>query len=621
MLHPWDFSPGWKEAGASYYNVTPDTPGFQDYYDTLAAYYYNSMRVPTIAGFAILAMFVGVVFVGCVQRLVEEMPWVDRRIRKSSLARLWRKHIDDASLFDKRHAEPIGPKVMSFRLPIRGQTMLLIALTIVNLIPIVAFYQPFRQKNLYWPDGYVEIGRYFADRTGILATAQFPLLIILSGRNNPVVWLTGATFETCMLYHRWIARLVFIQILLHALGYTLISLREGGLVEFHDLFLDPYFRWGCVATVAFGPLIFFSLRYFRRASYEFFVLVHVLMAILAIVGTFYHIHLLAVAQSGRFRDFDNWMYASIAFYCFDKIVRIIRVAVYSVGPGPKISTMEVDEMHLGQKSIILRIKIQLVGAGAKNVISLNNQAGKYVQLWIPAIQPFSSHPFTVADIKEDCVFLYVKKHQGITSTLHERINKNEERKTSHFALFDGFYGNACPIERYEKSFLVAGGIGITHCLPLFLKAAKARKDVDLFWIMPENGMMSVLVDILQREQNLIPAEEEKGHRARLTIHITNVDLSQQNTSDTDFTKLSDDTQEGGSEIMISKDLHQTALERICLALDLQLQVRAENGRPNVAKLISECKAGLVVSCGPPTLCDDIRAVKGEFELNEEAFEW
>ena len=619
MLHPWDFDPEWQETGATYYNVTPGMPGFQDYYDTVAAYYYNSMRVPTVAGFAILAMFAGVVFVAGIQRLIEEVPSAHRWVRKCALVRVWNKHIAQAPLFGKRHVQTVGPKMLSLKLPLRIQTLLLAALTIVNLVPIVAFYKLFRQNNLYWSDRYVEIGRYFADRTGILATAQFPPLILLSGRNNPVTWITGASFETCMLYHRWIARLVFIQILLHALGYTLISLREGGVAEFHGLFLDPYFRWGCVATVAFGPLIFFSLRYLRRVSYEFFVLVHVVMAIIAIVGTFYHIHLLAVVESGRFRDFDNWIYASIAFYCLDKIVRIIRVLAYSVGSGMKISTVEVDEMHLGQRSIILRHKIQLVGIGAKNAISLSQNASKFVQLWIPALQPFSSHPFTVADIKEDCVYLYVKKHKGITSTLHDRINKSVERKTSHFALFDGFYGDSCSIERYQRSLLVAGGIGITQCLPLFLKAAKAGKDVELFWVIPERGMMKILIDVLQREQSLVPAEEEVGKRAKITIHVTRVDLSEQNTSDTELTKEETDAKEESEEI--SKDANQISLEKLCQRLDLEVEVQGEDGRPNIGVLVSESKANLVVSCGPASLCDDIRAVRGSFEYVEEAFEW
>lgn len=69
-----------------------------------------------------------------------------------------------------------------------------------------------------WPnDSLTQVGRYVADRAGVLATAQVAPVILLSGRNNPVVYLTGATFNTCMLYHRWFSRYVFGQAVVHAM--------------------------------------------------------------------------------------------------------------------------------------------------------------------------------------------------------------------------------------------------------------------------------------------------------------------------------------------------------------------------------------------------------------------
>lgn len=62
-----------------------------------------------------------------------------------------------------------------------------------------------------------EIGRYLSDRAGVLATAQFIPVILLSGRNNPVTFATGASFETCMFYHRWFARFVLLQTFVHAM--------------------------------------------------------------------------------------------------------------------------------------------------------------------------------------------------------------------------------------------------------------------------------------------------------------------------------------------------------------------------------------------------------------------
>lgn len=64
---------------------------------------------------------------------------------------------------------------------------------------------------------FYQIGRYLVDRAAILAVAQLPILILFAGRNNPVSFLTGMSFATSMVYHRWIARLVTLQILIHAM--------------------------------------------------------------------------------------------------------------------------------------------------------------------------------------------------------------------------------------------------------------------------------------------------------------------------------------------------------------------------------------------------------------------
>lgn len=56
-----------------------------------------------------------------------------------------------------------------------------------------------------------------ADRAALLAVSQLVPLVLLSGRNSVVRILTDASFETCMLYHRWFARIVFVEAMLHAL--------------------------------------------------------------------------------------------------------------------------------------------------------------------------------------------------------------------------------------------------------------------------------------------------------------------------------------------------------------------------------------------------------------------
>lgn len=289
-------------------------------------------------------------------------------------------------------------------------------------------------------------------------------------------------------------------------AYSVISVRSAGLAGYYSYFVDPYFRWGCVATVTFGPLIFLSLRYLRQKSYETFVLVHVVMAIICIVGTFYHIHLLAIVESGRFADFDNYIYASVFFYCMDKFARLVRIAVYSIAIRNKrlcISMSEATLLFQGDRSSIIRQTITLKGFAAHKFAHHTHRCGgRFVQLWLPRLQLLSSHPFTIADVstteEETTLYLYTKIHRGITKQIERRIHKAQTQSVKHYALVEGFYGHKPPMATHDSVLLVAAGIGITLCMPLFTQAMQSSQATQLVWVIPEMGMLHVIKDILSR---------------------------------------------------------------------------------------------------------------------------
>lgn len=108
--------------------------------------------------------------------------------------------------------------------------------------------------------------RYLADRSGVLAQAQLVLVYLLSGRNSPVALLTRdhITFESLMLFHRWIARIVMVQAFIHSLAYSLYSIHY----HIYESSFEPYLNWGVAAMVLLPLLCFLSLRSLRNAAYE-----------------------------------------------------------------------------------------------------------------------------------------------------------------------------------------------------------------------------------------------------------------------------------------------------------------------------------------------------------------
>lgn len=117
---------------------------------------------------------------------------------------------------------------------------------------------PFPQSLCYETDcrtlnSYPDIGYPFTqyasgltDRTGIMAIGSTPLVILLAGRNSPVAALTGASYSTLQIYHRWVARMTFLNGLLHTLGYSMLEALSG---YFFEEFKETYWNWGWVVSL------------------------------------------------------------------------------------------------------------------------------------------------------------------------------------------------------------------------------------------------------------------------------------------------------------------------------------------------------------------------------------
>lgn len=164
MPHPWNLGPDWESYGPEYYNVTQSDPGWPNYVKTVEAYYHNSFGVSCFASwvyilsvliplrnfsFAILGIFAVIVIIASIIRIVCLFPSVNSFFRTSKVVGFCRRHIIDAPLLGHRHAEPINliGKVITIKLPLRGEFLLLSGIFIVNLVPMVAFYSPFQPNN------------------------------------------------------------------------------------------------------------------------------------------------------------------------------------------------------------------------------------------------------------------------------------------------------------------------------------------------------------------------------------------------------------------------------------------------------------------------------------------
>ncbi|KAF1984279.1 hypothetical protein K402DRAFT_406240 [Aulographum hederae CBS 113979] len=465
--------------------------------------------------------------------------------------------------------------------PTAGQALYIAFFVILNVAMTAAGYRA-TQPNMWFASTYQEIMAYSSARTGVLAFALAPLVILFSGRNNILLWVTGWSHSTFMVLHRWVARIFGIQVILHSVLELALYIDMG---EYEVELVQPYWIWGIVATVACCIMLVVSGLYFRRLSYEVFLVVHIIMAVFVLAGSWYHVELLFERRWG----YEYWIYAACAVWFFDRLLRVLRIA--------KVGVCRTKVTELGDNYVRLDVKD----------VRWTATPGRHAYAHFPLLSkltPWTNHPFSIIptamlqprksptssssdgdassassqtrDVEKSMgahtttttitspqpattagVSFYIKKGTGCTRHLRTT--------TSLLTLLDGPYPSSSPsaILKCDRLLLIGGGIGITGLLPW----ATAHPNVKLAWSVKEEAQC--VVDDL--------ATVLKGIRER-------------------------DVRVG---------------ERFDVGGLLEEEVRAGWGR-----------IGVVV-CGPGGLCDDVRAEvvrKGRegvtrFELEVDAFSW
>jgi hypothetical protein len=127
---------------------------------------------------------------------------------------------------------------------------------------------------------------YVSYRTGHTKYALLPLVVLLSSRKSFLLWITNWCYGTYLLLDRWVARLFAKQAIVH--NITLLMTYQGS-ISYAAEFIKPYWLWGIVATVLPCATLFLSVLYFRCIAYEVFLIIHIVLHFLVIVGCWYHV--------------------------------------------------------------------------------------------------------------------------------------------------------------------------------------------------------------------------------------------------------------------------------------------------------------------------------------------
>jgi len=92
---------------------------------------------------------------------------------------------------------------------------------------------------------------------------------------------------------------------------------------------------------------------FRKVWYEIFLAMHTVLAIIFIIGTWYHVSLL---DSGHM----EWLYPAVAIWAFDGFLRIVRLVLLNVSwvKGRTVRTASLQMVGTGSHQSTSQSRIQ-----------------------------------------------------------------------------------------------------------------------------------------------------------------------------------------------------------------------------------------------------------------------
>ena len=126
------------------------------------------------------------------------IPWPDR------LVALFNAHILSPALWGTRHKTPLTKDIGI--VPTRGQALFISYIILINLV-----FCSVGLNNLYpnplFVDSRAQTTDHLERRVGVMALANMSLIVLYSGRNNILLYVTSWQRGTFLLLHRWVCSL------------------------------------------------------------------------------------------------------------------------------------------------------------------------------------------------------------------------------------------------------------------------------------------------------------------------------------------------------------------------------------------------------------------------------
>lgn len=333
-------------------------------------------------------------------------------------------------------------KIWPVQIPTTSQSIIITFFTIYMVLASTTGYT-IELPNEYQNSHIYQLLDLIGYRTGLCSFALIPPTFFFGIRNNPFIKLTGSSFSTFLTYHKWCARGMVIQGLIHSAVWTNYVIIEG---DYNVWAVDAYWRWGIVGTVVSFLTLFQASNIFREVAYEMFLLIHKLFGIIFIISMWYHCNTLG---------WMGWIYTCIVIWVYDRIVRSLSI-LWTGGVKPAKITKLNDEL-------------------VRVVIPKPHRSNDYyfpgcfycVYFLNFKLRFWQSHPFSVIksmrEGERDCHALVFKTHKGITGKIQNYLVQKAQRSVVVDVLTEGPYGHQIPLRNHHQYVFISGGVGFSPC--------------------------------------------------------------------------------------------------------------------------------------------------------------
>ncbi|KAL2856324.1 ferric reductase like transmembrane component-domain-containing protein [Aspergillus pseudodeflectus] len=406
--------------------------------------------------------------------------------QRSGLMASLNKHVFYAPILSTRHSREFRlGKIHMGTVPLRIETILLTGYIGVNLAFFVSLID-------WWKD-YQEVLYQLKYAAGHLAVMNTPGLVLTAGRNNPLIPLLGTQFDAFNLIHRWVGRLVVVGSIVHVSCVVVARVAESSMQETANaIWHIPFFIYGMVAFIAFLLILIQSVSPLRHAFYEVFLHLHILLAVAAFVGLWYHVR-------GLTQQYV--LLATIVLWGLERAARLLSLIWRNWGKQHTVANVELLPGNVARVNVALARTWKF-------------KPGQYMYLYVPKLGLWTSHPFsvawtaseenTIADKRDSSdsfnllldekqrptVSFLIKRRDGFTCKLLRKAMDADERQFRATAFAEGPFGGLHSLSSYGTVLLVAGGIGITHPISYlheFVEGFSARtiavRKMSLIWVI------------------------------------------------------------------------------------------------------------------------------------------